>query len=184
MAKFNSIQTYFLKRDFEKKHGRLMRNRKFFNPATAKTFGVVFDASQESDYNRVSSFVRHLQANNKKVKAMGYISYKDLPHYVMQTISYDFIMKKDLNPILKPNNIHALDFIKSEFDILVDFNMDNNPVLRYISGLSMAKFKIGLLDKSNEEIFDFMLQGIDKGNMAGYAKEVLHYLEILQPDTK
>jgi len=62
--------------------------------------------------------------------------------------------------------------------------MDNNPVLRYISGLSMAKFKIGLLDKSNEEIFDFMLQGIDKGNMAGYAKEVLHYLEILQPDTK
>ncbi len=183
MANTNGIQTYFLRRDFKKKFGKRLRNRKFFNLDSAKTFGVVFDASSEANYNRVSSFVRYLQSHKKKVKAIGYISHKELPHYVMQDISYDFILHKNLNAFLKPTSIHAQDFINMEFDVLVDFNLYDNPVLRYVSGLSMAKFKIGFFNEANEEIFDFMLQGIEKDNMAEYVKEVLHYLEILQPNS-
>ena len=184
MAKFNSIKTYLLKRDFQKKFAKLSRDKQFFNLASAKSIGVVFDASTEASYNRISSFVRHLQSQHKAVKAIGYISHSVLPHYIMPTISFDFLLHKELNIILKPSNVHAADFIKKDFDILVDFNMNNNPVLRYITGLSMAKFKIGMYNKANEDIFDFMFQGIENENMAGYAKEVLHYLEILQPNKK
>ena len=182
MTKFNSIQTFFLKRDYKKRLGKQLRHKQFYNLSTAKSFGIIFDASKESNYIRVSSFVRHLQAQNKAVKAIGYVSYKELPHYIMPAISYDFILRKELNIILKPTSVHVSDFIKKEVDVLVDFNMENNPILHYVSGLSMAKFKIGLFNEMNKEVFDFMLQGIEKDNMAGYAKEVLHYLEILQPN--
>jgi len=82
---------------------------------------------------------------------------------------------------MKPINRHSLEFIQQDFDILIDFNLLRNPILRYISGLSLAKFKIGRFDERDKEIFDFMIQGIEDQNTAVFAKEVLHYLEVLQP---
>ncbi|OIP00420.1 MAG: hypothetical protein AUJ98_07695 [Bacteroidetes bacterium CG2_30_33_31] len=159
----------------------VQRDRQFFNLETANTFGIIFDASDEANYNRVSSFVRHIQSKNKIVKAIGFINYKLYPHYIMQKITFDYITLKDINQLMKPVSRHSLEFIQQDFDILIDFNLLRNPILRYISGLSLAKFKIGRFDERDKEIFDFMIQGIEDQNTAVFAKEVLHYLEVLQP---
>lgn len=177
----SGIKAYFLNREIRKKYSKIERNRKFFNLETARTFGILFDASTEANYNRVSSFVRHLQSHNKTVKAIGFVNYKELPHYIMQRISFDFITPKDLSFSLKPNNPFVKDFILAEFDILIDFNIARNPVLGYLLALSNAKFKIGKYDDQYADYLDFMIQGIQSDDIALYSREVLHYLEELTP---
>jgi len=180
VAQFGKIKQWLLQRDLYKKLSRLQRNKEFFNLKKSKTFGVVFDASTEASYNRVSSFVRHIQSHNKIVKAIGFVDAKEVPHYIMQTISYDYVTRKDLDFALRPRTKFINDFFKQEFDVLVDFNLDNNPVLFYCSALSRAKFKIGMYNPDNENVFDFLIQGIDEKSMARYAKEVLNFLETLE----
>ncbi len=179
MAKFNKIQVWLLEKNLQKRMAGLERNKKFHNLKTATSFAVVFDASSEKNYNRVGSFIRHLQSKNKQVKGIGFIDYKTMPHYVLQTLSYDFILKKDLNFFLRPGNKFINDFLSTEYDVLVDFNLEENPVLRYLTALSKAQFKMGIYDERNKDIFDFMIQGIDNHNTAQYAKEVLNFLESL-----
>lgn len=181
LSNYSKIRTYFLNREIANKHSKVERNRKFFNLETAQSIGIVFDASSENSYNRVSGFVRHLQTFHKTIKAIGYVNYKDLPHYVMQRITYDFITTKDLSFNLKPNNAFVKDFINQEFDLLIDFNIDKNPTLIYITALSKAKFKIGAYDELMSEYLDFMIQGVGHDQLALLAKEVLHYLEELSP---
>jgi hypothetical protein len=183
LSAINNIKSYFLKREIANKHSKIVRRRRFFNLNTAKSFGVLFDASDEAVYNKVSGFVRYLQSLNKNVKAIGIVEYKELPHYIMQKISFDYITSKDLTFSLKPNNVFVKDFLTSEFDILIDFNLNHNPVLVYILALSNARFKIGAYDEDLTEYYDFMLQGITEGDIAAFSKQLLFYLEELESET-
>lgn len=168
-----------LKRDFQKAFSALHREMKFQNFETAHNFGLVFDATDEADYHRVESFARHLQTKDKKVKAIGFVGYKETPHYIMPKLSYDYVTLKDLGFSYNIKNPLVREFMDFEFDILIDFNLKRNPILRYISGLSKAKFKIGRYHEEDKEIFDFMLQDISAEHLAQYAKEVFYYLELL-----
>jgi len=172
------IKLYFLNRSIRKEQKQLRRQRKISNLEQAKSIGVVYNASTENDYSRAAGLIRHLQAQGKMVKSLGFVSYKDLPHYLPAKLSFDYITLKDLNWYNKPNSKFIDDFKNYEFDILIDLNLSGNDSLRYVVTLSRAKFKIGLFNEEQKEIYDFMLEGIPQGKVSLYIKELLHYLEI------
>ncbi len=181
MAGFSSLKGFLLNKELTKKLARLERQRAFYNLESAKTIGVVFDASTENDYNKVASFVRHIQTFQKTVKALGYVKYKDLPHFIHQRVTYDFILSKDLAFNGRPQNAFVKDFLKTEFDLLIDFNLDLLPPLKYITALSIAKCKVGLMSNEMKTHYDLMIQGVEPSDLSRFIKEVLSLLEDLQP---
>jgi len=172
------IRLFFLNRCIRRQQKLLNRQLKISNLEQAKSIGVVYNASTENDYSRAAGLIRHLQAQGKMVKSLGFVNYKELPHYLPTKLNFDYITHKDLNWYNKPDNQFINDFIKYEFDILIDLNLAGNQSLRYVVSLSRARFKIGLFNEEQKDIYDFMLDGIPQGKVSLYIKELLHYLEI------
>lgn len=166
---------YFFLKDISK----VSRNRNIINLDDARNIALVYDASDESTYAIVSDFVRFFQDNQKIVKAFGFVNYSHLPHYCFPKLSYDYITKSDLNWYFKPRNSKANDFINEEFDILINLCMDDCFPLKYLSGLSKAKFKVGKFDDKNDSIYDFMLNVDQNISLDLYFKEAIHYLSII-----
>jgi hypothetical protein len=172
------IRLFFLNRAIKVEARKLKRNVQVFNLEQAKSIGVVYNASTENDYNRAAGLIRHLQAQGKMVKSIGIAPFKIRPHYLPTKLSYDFITANELNWYKKPYGTFVEDFIKYEFDILIDLNLMGNDSLRYVTSLSKAKFKIGLYNEEHKAIYDFMLEGIGPTKVSLFIKELLHYLEI------
>jgi hypothetical protein len=164
---------------FQKEVEKLSRERKAYNLSDAKKIGVLYDASEEAIYKKVSDFVSYLQNQKKLVKALGYLNQKMTPHYCMPKLAYDFYSVKDLNWYYKPNNNFVKDFIEEEFDIVIDLNLNENLSSKYISGVSKAKFKVGIYDERNSDYYDMMIKVEDKNNLNEFIKQILHYLNIL-----
>ena len=155
------------------------RNNQFYNLQTAKSIAVLFDASEEADYKRVAGFVRHLQSLEIQVYGIGYLKHKLVPHYCQQTLSYDFYTISQQNFFHVPNAPFVADFLPKEYHMLIDLNLNDIPSMKYLAAASRAQFKIGLRSEEYEQIYDFMLQGMDKDNLSGILKELLRYLETL-----
>lgn len=178
MSLLTKSKQFFLDSTIKKELRSRTRKVKISNLALAKSIGVVYDASTENDYNRAAGLIRHLQAQGKMVKSIGFVKYKDLPHYLPAKLNFDYITLKDVNWYGKPDNKFVTDFKNYDYDILIDLNLGGNQSLKYVVALSQAKFKIGLFNEQEKDIYDFMLEGIPSGKISLYIKELLHYLEI------
>jgi hypothetical protein len=170
-----SIGAYFLKLDIAK----VKRNKQIVNMANVKTIGLVYDASEEASYAIVSNFVRTFQEDQKIVKAIGFVNYRRLPHYCFPKLSYDYFTQRDLNWYFKPGNMKVNEFVKEEFDIVIDLCMHECFPVRYISGLSRAKLKVGRYGDKYAGIYDFMLNVDAKTSLSDFIKEITYYLNII-----
>jgi len=168
---------------FLKEFDKLKRKRTLINLENAYKIGLIYNASEETSYIKVSQFVKFLQNKGKKVKALGFVKYKQIPHYCIPMLSFDFCTSKNINWFNKPSSVFVRDFINEEFDIIIDLNLDNNLSGQYISGLSKAKFKVGIFSESNSKYYDLMIKLDNKRNLNDYIKELIHYLTIINTNT-
>ena len=74
------------------------------------------------------------------------------------------------------------DFIKKEFDLLIDLNFEKEITLRYLLESSMAHCKVGLNQGEDEVLYDFMLEGISPKDLNLFLKELLRYLEMIKTE--
>ena len=179
MKLFDNIRVsagqYFFKKDLAK----VIRNKSVINLDEAKSIGLIYNASDEKTHLIVCDFVKYLQDEKKNVKALGYAAYNQLPHYCFPKLSYDYFIKRDLNWYFKPSTLRINDFINTEFDIIIDFSLEEVFPLLYIMALSKAKYKVGRYNEKYAAIFDFMLNVDNTVSLKDFLKEVTHYLNIL-----
>ena len=143
--------------------------------SNAATVGILFNATDKDDFELVKKYVGYLRSEQKKVKAIGYLENTYTADLVYSKLEYDFFTPKELNLYLKPKINFADNFIKEEFDILIDMNIKNCFPLHYISALSKAKFKIGKFNNDNA-LYDFMIEMTEEKNLKYYLKNIDHYL--------
>ncbi len=155
------------------------RNKMFLNLEEAKTIGIVFDATENDNFELVKKYIIYLKELKKRVKAIGYFNMKDTPPMAYSKLEYDFFSLKDLGWNNVPKNIYVKNFIDDQFDILLDLNMQDSFPLRYISSLSRAKFKVGKSSKWNSSIFDLMLDIESGKNLKYFLKNLDTYLFII-----
>ncbi len=180
MKFIENIKFFFLDRKVKQSNSVFKRTVRLTEFNDIRTIGVLFDASDENKYNRASHLIRHFQGLNKKVNAIGLITQKIEPHYVENSLSYDYLKLNDINWYYYPKQPFVLEFIKKEFDLVIDLNFDKNPSLRYITKTSQAHCKIGLNQNDDDLIYDFMLEGIPSTEINMFLKQLLHYLELIK----
>jgi|GEM_PF-2475011 hypothetical protein len=146
-----------------------------------RSIAVLYDASNENNYSRANQLIRHFKGLKKEVMSMAFINFKDAPHYIETTITANFYLKSEVSWLNVPNSKFVDDFIKMDFDMLVDLNFDRNPSLYYILKTSEAHCKVGLRQPNmDNSSYDFMLESIDPTDISRFMKELLHYLELIK----
>ncbi|MBL7139072.1 MAG: hypothetical protein ISS17_09890 [Bacteroidales bacterium] len=171
-----SIGNYLLKRE----SGKVNRNRSMINLSGAKTIGILYPLFAIPDYKQVEAFVSELQQQHKEVKALGYLQYKELISRFLPKLAYDFFSQQQVNWYYKPVNKKVHDFIRRDFDLLIDLTMEEHLPLKFIAGLSRARCKVGRFSEENAKFYDLMIKIDPPQRLQEFISQVRHYLTIIR----
>jgi len=173
----NKVAGFILNHEINKK--RRVQG-KTFSFDSAKTIGILYDATNDHDYELMKAYVRNLMSFSKDVMALGYYNQKELPNTRFMKLGLDFFTKKALNWKLRPSNPIVNNFIKKPIDILILFNTNKCIPLLYIAHEVKASFKIGKYDKGCTGLLDFMIKDPDQSNLKDLIKNINHYLMLIK----
>jgi len=91
----------------------------------AKKIGMLYDATNEQDYEMVKQYIKGIRSDHKEVFALGYVDKKQLPVSQFAQLGLDFFTKKDLRWNMIPDSLEIRNFINEQFDILINLNEGN-----------------------------------------------------------
>jgi len=171
-----SVGEYVFNRRLEK----MQRNRKLINLNEARTVVIVYDVINQDLFRKIKTLVRELSTRDRQVMALGFVNRNSIPNYCVAANSGYYFDLRDLNWFGAPKNDYIKEFIKKEFDILIDLTMDDIFVTRYISGLSRSKFKVGRYNPGKEPFYDLMIDLKKNSNIDEFIEHAIHYLLVLK----
>lgn len=169
---------------FRKKIKSLERQHQSVSLASAKTIGIVYDATDEKDYEVVTQYLRFLRSQQKEVKTLGYVDSKHLPQNQFAKLGVDFFTNRHLNWCLIPTHPLVKNFINEKFDILINLSVNNCFPLQYISAVSQAKFRVGRYISHHVLYYDLMINIEQEQSLKEFIKQVDHYLSLVKPEIK
>ncbi len=158
---------------------KVKRERNIVNLDNARTVGIIYILKDEHTYNQITRFVKFLQDKQISTKAIGYFDGNIKPIYAIEKLSLDFYNRKDINWYGKPSGNYVNDFLKQEFDILIDLTLSDSYPTKYLAALSVAKFKVGKGGKDKDKIFDFMIKLNNDTTLDEFISLLTLYLEII-----
>lgn len=179
MNLIDKIKVFAGKYYLNKNKNNIIRNRLISNLDDAKSVGIIYILEDEAAYNQITRFIKLLQDKQITVKAIGYFEGNIRPIYAIEKLSLDYYDKKDLNWFNKPKSSYVNDFVKMEFDILIDLSLTDIFQTKYISTFSKSKFKVGKGGEFNKEIFDLMIDINNKTTLDEFITLIIHYLSII-----
>jgi hypothetical protein len=148
------------------------------NLEDAKSIGILYDATSEEQIKIIKPFVSYFFDLKKDVKALGYVNSKQLSFHHTPKLQYDFFYQKDLNWYYKPQNYIIDNFVKKEYDILINLCDSSIIPIKYLVASSIAHFKIGIHEE-NYEIYDLMISLKDDKSMEKLMYEIKHYINLI-----
>jgi hypothetical protein len=151
------------------------------NLTDAKTIGITWNIATDY-FDTIKDFVSELKGQNKKVIVLGYIDNKENNGIEMQLPEFIFFNKKDLNWYYKPIGENAVNFIKSTFDILIDFDFENTLPIEYAVAKSNAKFKVGKNEGNSPNLYDLSLviSNESKNILPYFIEQLKKYLNMVK----
>lgn len=171
-----AIGNFFLKKELKK----LKREKKNSSLETSKFIGILYEYKDDKDFEVVDNLIHELQALKKEVKVLAYISNSNLLEYIPQKLSVDFFQLNDLTWYLSPKSTYVTRFVNTNFDILIDLNVNNLLPLKYVSVTSRAHYKVGIYQEEMKETLDLLIKSKNKTNIKELIQEMLHYLSLLK----
>jgi hypothetical protein len=174
----HNLSRYLMNRELR----GLRRNGEVVSYTKAATVGILYDATNEKDYELIKEYVRAMRAQSKDVVALGYYDSKELPNMRFMKLGLDFFTRKALNWKMKPANPIVNNFINKSFDILICLNLGQNIPLRYVSALTKARFKIGKYEAGIPNIYDLEIKIDGQVTLRQMIEQVNHYLNLIRND--
>ena len=149
----------FIARTFLKKYieaNKVEREKRLTSLEKAKDIGLICKITNEDSYKEINAIFTGLQQFNRTLWLVGYCKGKIIPFYCLQQLTADFFCDKDMNWYGKPMKVQLNDFLKRDFDILIDFTHDENEPVRTLLTLTNAKCIAGAND-SNKDFYDLSI---------------------------
>ncbi len=170
---------YRLRSDFRKPEN----NAVACNIANAKSVGIIYNATTEADFNLVKDFLHKLKKTVPEVLALGFVEMKDLANYHIQPLEFSFFCFKDLNWYFKPKEDSVQEFVKKEFDILIDLNPTEILGVRFVLAESKALFKTGRHCEIEPNYYDLMIQNNsdEENQLKDLIEQTEFYLKMIKP---
>lgn len=145
----------------------------------AKSIGILYNATEDENYDTVMRYMKSLRELHKDVHTLGFVDRPSLLRHQFAKLGLDYFTQKHLNFYFLPNYHVVTNFINEEFDILICLNIENAFPLKYVAALSKAHFRVGKYNKSSTAFYDLMIDVEDSGNLKGFIGQVDHYLKVI-----
>lgn len=172
---FLSIGKYLLR----KKLTGISRQGNFISFAEAHKVGLLYDATDEKSSDPVRQYVKKIIAAQKEVRALGFVSRKELPEGQYARLGMDFFTKKGVNLWQIPTHPVAKNFADEEFDILLDLTLEPCFPLQYLSAVSRAKFRVGRYREHQTGYYDLMIDLEAGSGLEAFIDQAHHYISLL-----
>jgi len=170
------IQAYSLKKAYLKNP----RDIKIANFKSINAIGLISNPKNPLEINQISNVIKHFQRLGKKVYPLIYFDKEIENDICTKNIDCFGFEKKNCNWIGKPkNDININRFISKEFDILIDLSFSEIYSLQYVFVQSRASLKIMQTNNFSRQYADLMLEAFQQHDKLTFAKELIHYLEII-----
>lgn len=175
----NKLAGYLLKKEL----GQNRRVPGVISFDQAKSIGILYDATNDHDYELMKNYVKELRGASKDVIALGYFNQKELPSMRFMKLGLDLFTKKSLDWKQKPKGSVVSSFLDKKFDILICFNLDRSVPLSYLASQANAIFKIGRYEKTFAGMFDFMIKPETQPTLKQMMEQVDHYLKLIRNES-
>lgn len=167
----------------------LKRSKKLVNINSASSIGILFELTEEPVYYSIQKYFLQFQEKKIKVKALGFVSNKLVTNHFLPVLSFDFFNVKQLNWFKIPKAQCVKDFIDTDFDICINIASDKVFPLKYISGMSKARLKVGAYSsempgkqyKEQSLIYDIMVLAEENHDQIIFLENIHEYLNLLNP---
>jgi hypothetical protein len=167
----------------------LQRSKKLININSAGSIGILFELTEESVYYSIQKYFQKFQEKKIKVKALGYASNKLVTNHFLPVLSFDFFNGKQINWFNIPKAQCIQDFIDTDFDICINIASEKVFPLKYVSGMSKARLKVGAYNrempgkqyKELSLIYDIMMLTEENHDQIIFLDNIHEYLNMLNP---
>lgn len=163
----------------QQKLSKLNRRKAVSNLNTAKTAGIIYDAANAENELLIKELCSFLEKENIKTESIGIYLLKNSDNMPMHSLQHFYINRKELNMLKIPKSETVKKFIQKEFDLLFDCNISKQFTLKYISSLSMAKFKIGPAGGYHQNMCDMLIDVKEEAGLQTFIEQAKHYLKII-----
>ena len=158
---------------------KLNRQKVLFDFASAKYIGVLCSPQDEISTGHLKKFLHYLSQRGIKYSVFGYFDEKKIPENFLYWKGIDFITRQDLNFFFIPQNQIVDKFINEPFDMLINCNIANYFPVEYMSQLSVAKCKVGVMH-DDESCYDLMIDIKKNQTVEYFLKNLEVYLSNLR----
>jgi len=158
-----------------KRSARVKRRKMLYDFASAKYVGVVCAPQDEVNTRHLRDFLYHLTQKGIQYSVFAYFDGNEIPENYLYWKGLDFITRKDLDFFLIPKSQIVERFINEPFDILINCTVTQYFPVEYISHLSVAKCKVGIM-REGEASYDLMIDIKKSPTIEYFLKNLEKYL--------
>lgn len=154
----------------------LKKNQKERNPVSldkAKSIGILFPAEDIKVNDIILGFSQKLKSLQKDVQLLGYMPKREFGF----VYPFPFITNKDGNWYGKPRGGTTGYFMRSPFDLLINFCDEECLPLEYISAVSPAKFRVGFNKEAENANYDLILIPTENKDISNLIQNLENYLK-------
>ena len=176
MLIFENLRLKMANMFLHKRRAKVKRHKMLYDFATAKYVGVLCSPQDELSTSHLKDFLYHLTQKGIQYSVFGYFDGKDIPENFLYWKGLDFITRKDLNFFSIPKNPVVDKFINEPFDMLINCTITRYFPVEYISQLSVAKCKVGIM-REGDLSYDLMIDIQKERTIEYFLKNIEKYLE-------
>jgi hypothetical protein len=170
------IRLFFLRRELKKKD----RRKQVMGFDESASIGVLFDASDEASWQQTAQFIRQLEAEGKKVRALGFEKHKKAGPHLVEQMNMGFFQRRNFGWNLRRKHPGLQEFENTVFDILIDLSPPGVFHTRFMSALSAARYKVGVFEEEYVEHFDLMMRMPDDYRLQELMQHTVYYLKMIK----
>lgn len=175
------LGVYALKKELK----QLKRSPGVFGLSSANSVGIIFHCTDETILNLVGKLIKRLREDDGvfKIQAIAYSNEKEIPEFLQNAKHVSIFHVKDLAKNLFPQGDQVSAFLKEEFDLLIDLNLNECFPNKVLAARANAKMKIGKDLSGKEEVLDMLIDMKDSESMPELIEQVIHFLKMLDKST-
>jgi hypothetical protein len=144
----------------------------------ASSIAILFSAFDQNGFPEIKRFLKTLSFEGHKLYVIAYIDDKEVPDYLSAEKSINLITQNDLNWLYKPQNEFIKAFVNTNFDILINLDVQNSLPIQYLCTSSIAGFKVGPYF-ADDQMLDFMINTNGNSSIKYLIDNLEYYLRIL-----
>jgi hypothetical protein len=139
----------------------------------ARNIGVLFNAQDIQVNDVILKFCQQLKAAHKEVQLLGYMPKREFGF----VYPFPFITDKDTTWYGKPGGGTSGYFMRTPFDLMINFSTEELLPLEYITATSGAKFRVGFQPDADISNYDLILIPKENKDISNLIQNLETYLK-------